>query len=175
MIQCYRLITVASKEGNIMVSPKTPSKSKQADFTYTKDEFGKEVLLKNGSLQVMMEWEKPYIQAGIEALQPKGDVLEIGFGLGYSTAKIQAAKPKSHTIVECDPTAVIKAKEATRNSTTVNIIEDTWQHALDSLGIFDTIFFDDYSPLVEAELDELQEDTASCQQLTTEINHYMKL
>ena len=33
--------------------------------------------------QVMMEWEKPYMKK-VKNLKPKGDVLEIGFGLGYS-------------------------------------------------------------------------------------------
>ena len=29
------------------------------------------------------------------------DVLEIGFGCGYSASRIQSFKPRSHTIIEC--------------------------------------------------------------------------
>ena len=67
---------------------------------YQRDEQGKEVLLKDGKFQVMMEWEKPYMHACIDALKPFGDVLEIGFGLGYSAERIQTYHPKSHTIIE---------------------------------------------------------------------------
>src|SRR5436190_2018997 len=43
---------------------------------YDQDENGKEILLKEDTFQVMMEWEKPYMQACIDELQPFGDVLE---------------------------------------------------------------------------------------------------
>ena len=66
---------------------------------YKIDEHGKEILLQDNKHQVMMEWEKPYMEACIDKLQPKGDVLEIGFGMGYSATQIQKYKPKSHTII----------------------------------------------------------------------------
>ena len=56
---------------------------------YKIDEHGKEILLQDNKNQVMMEWEKPYMEACIDKLQPKGDVLEIGFGMGYSATQIQ--------------------------------------------------------------------------------------
>ncbi|HKZ00293.1 MAG TPA: class I SAM-dependent methyltransferase [Rhabdochlamydiaceae bacterium] len=113
-------------------------------MSYTTDENGKEVLLKDGKFQVMMEWEKPYMQACIDALQPFGDVLEIGYGCGYSAARIQSYHPKSHTIIECDPEVARRARQFAGEHHNVVIIEDTWQKALDSLGIFDIVFFDDY-------------------------------
>ncbi|MBA3958148.1 MAG: class I SAM-dependent methyltransferase [Parachlamydiaceae bacterium] len=137
---------------------------------YEKDEHGKEVLLKNGSLQVMMEWEKPYMEACINALKPAGDVLEIGFGLGYSANCIQKFKPKSHTIVECDPVVLEKAKAWAKTHPGVKIVEGTWQEKLDSLGKFDTIFFDDYSPLSNADIKELQTDSAEGKKLAAEAN-----
>ena len=36
---------------------------------YDHDENGKEILLKEDTFQVMMEWEKPYMQACIDALE----------------------------------------------------------------------------------------------------------
>lgn len=126
-------------------------------ITYGIDENKKEILLKEGSLQVMMEWEKPYMEACIAALQPKGDVLEIGFGLGYSATAIQSYHPASHTIIECDPTVVQKAKEWAKNYPHVRIVQDMWQNVLPTLGVFDAIFFDDYCPLSEKEVQQLEQ------------------
>ena len=54
--------------------------------------------------QIMMEWEKPYMEACIDKLNPYGRVLEIGFGLGYSANHIQTYKNiEEHVIVECAP------------------------------------------------------------------------
>ena len=123
---------------------------------FTTDPDGQELLLKDGEFQVMMEWEKPYMEACIDALKPSGDVLEIGFGLGYSAAQIQKYKPKSHTIIEYHPVVVEKARAWARDKPNVTIIEATWQDTLATLGTFDTIFFDDY-PL------ESQNDLNACE------------
>lgn len=111
---------------------------------FVKDSSGKQMLIKDGKHQVMMEWEKPYMEACIEALQPVGHVLEIGFGCGYSASAIQKFSPKSHTIIEYHPVVASKAREWAQDLKHVTIIEDTWQNALDKLGVFDQIFFDDY-------------------------------
>jgi hypothetical protein len=121
------------------------------------DENKKEILLKEGSLQVMMEWEKPYMEACVAALQPRGDVLEIGFGLGYSATAIQKFLPASHTIIECDPTVIKKTKEWAEKYTNIRIVEDMWQHAMPMLGVYDTIFFDDYCPLSPKEAQEMEQ------------------
>lgn len=127
---------------------------------YGRDEQGKEVLLKDGKFQVMMEWEKPYMHACIDALKPFGDVLEIGFGLAYSAERIQSFHPKSHTIIEFHPEVVKKAREWAKRYPNVTIIEDTWQNALPKLGVFDSIFFDDYPLQSEEEMQKMQEDSA---------------
>lgn len=123
---------------------KSKDNSQNSPMKYEKDHHGHEMLTKEKELQVMMEWEKPYMKACVEALKPSGDVLEIGFGLGYSATYFQQHKIKSHTIVECDPVVVKKAKEWAKQYSNVKIIEDTWQNALDKLGVFDVVFFDDY-------------------------------
>ena len=56
--------------------------------------------LEGKPFQVMMAWEKPYMEHLIKKLKPKGDVLEIGFGLGYSASAIQKYNITSHTIIE---------------------------------------------------------------------------
>lgn len=127
---------------------------------YKKDEQGKEVLLKDGKFQVMMEWEKPYMHACIDALKPFGDVLEIGFGLGFSSERIQSYRPKSHTIIEYHPVVAARAREWAKRYPHVIIVEDTWQHALPKLGVFDCIFFDDYPLQSEQEMQKMQEESA---------------
>ena len=127
---------------------------------YTKDAFGKEVLLKDGKFQVMMEWEKPYMCACIDALKPFGDVLEIGFGLGYSAERIQSYHPKSHTIIEYHPEVAKYARAFAEKYPNVRIVEDTWQNALPRLDVFDSIFFDDYPLHSERQMTKMQEDCA---------------
>ncbi len=111
-------------------------------LTYTKDINNEDILLDSYNSQIMMEWEKPLMIAMVDELQPFGDVLEIGFGMGYSATHIQTYKPKSYTIVECDPVVIKKCKEWAKDYDNVIIIESKWQDVLDDLGIYDTIFFD---------------------------------
>ena len=127
-------------------------------MSYVVDEKGEEMLLKEGKFQVMMQWEKPYMEACIDALQPFGDVLEIGFGCGYSASHIQTYFPKSHTIVEFHPEVIEKARRWASHYTNIHIIEDIWQNALSKLGIFDAIFFDDYPLESEQEMKALKEE-----------------
>jgi hypothetical protein len=112
------------------------------------DKNNEEVLLSgDGHHQVMMEWEKPYMEESINLLEPVGDVLEIGFGCGYSATQIlKHHAPKSYTVIECDATVIEKAKCWRKDypESIINIIEGTWQEKLGSLGKFDQIYFDDF-------------------------------
>jgi len=73
---------------------------------YTKDVCGNDILQdETGVHQVMMEWEKPYMEKCIEYLDPSGSVLEIGFGMGYSAEKLCSFKNVTeYTVIECNPT-----------------------------------------------------------------------
>ena len=119
---------------------------------YKIDKHGKEILLQDDKHQVMMEWEKPYMEACIDKLQPKGDVLEIGFGMGYSATQIQKYKPKSHTIIEMDSMVIKRLKKWAKAYDNIIIVEGTWQKEIHKLGKFDEIFFDDF-PLKESKND----------------------
>ena len=77
---------------------------------YAKDENDSEVLLKNEE-QVMMEWERPYMEKSIDLLNPKGNVLEVGFGFGYSATRIMEHNPESYTIIECEPVVIERIKK----------------------------------------------------------------
>jgi|TARA_R110000822_G_scaffold310085_1_gene441362 ubiquinone/menaquinone biosynthesis C-methylase UbiE len=113
---------------------------------FTKDTNNKDIIIdtKHSNYQVMMEWEKPYMEALIKNLNPKGNVLEIGFGLGYSATEIQKYKIKSHTIIESDKNVLEKLKQwSKKQKNKVNIVEGFWQDKLKTLNKFDSIFFDD--------------------------------
>ena len=105
-----------------------------------------DIIISNVGGQVMMKWEKPYMEASIDILKPTGDVLEIGFGLGYSATQIMKHKPKSYTIIECEPLIIEKIKEWAKNypDIPITLIEGRWQAVLSNLGIFDEIYFDDF-------------------------------
>ena len=79
--------------------------------SFQRDENNEELLLSTHDDQVMMEWEKPYMEASIDFLAPKGHVLEIGFGLGYSATQILKHNPLSYTVIECDPNVIESAKQ----------------------------------------------------------------
>ena len=112
---------------------------------YKDDINGQEGLFsEDGVHQIMMEWEKEYMYACIDKLNPTGDVLEIGFGMGYSADKIQSFNVKSHTIIECNPVVLEKLEEYKKNHPNVIIVKGRWQDVLETCGKFDSIFFDDY-------------------------------
>lgn len=121
----------------------------KTNLLFTKDIDNKNILidLENHNYQVMMEWEKPYMKALVNNLQPHGDVLEIGFGIGYSANQIQKYNITSHTIIECDPNVLKKLKAwSKKQKNKVHIVEGVWQDKLNGLNRFDSIFFDD-SPI----------------------------
>lgn len=97
-----------------------------------------------------MAWEQPYLEALIDHLTPAGEVLEIGFALGYSSARIQTFHPRHHTIIEPDPEIALKAAKWAGNNPAITVIQDAWENALPKLGIFDTIFFNDINLGLEA-------------------------
>lgn len=109
------------------------------------DELGAEILENFGD-QVMMEWEKPYMKALVDRLEPCGDVLEIGFGLGYSASYISKYKIDSYTVIESDQEVAKRASEwAASQPFPVKVVFGSWQNVLKFLGEFDAIFFDDFA------------------------------
>jgi len=121
-------------------------KGPQIYLKFTKDKNGQDLLLDVNGYQVMMEWEKPYMEACVDMLKPKGHVLEVGFGFGYSADQFQKYNIESHTIIECDPNVVERCKEWAKDYDNIKIIKSTWQEALemDILEVYDTVFIDDH-------------------------------
>ena len=127
---------------------------------------GEDIIISKEGGQVMMKWERPYMELSIDLLQPKGNVLEIGFGLGYSATQIMKHKPKSYTIIECNPLIIQNIKKWMKqySDIPIHIVEGTWQNKIHSLGIFDEIYFDDY-PLELTKKSTFQERILSYKRL----------
>jgi hypothetical protein len=126
------------------------------NYIKSKDKYNKEILYDSSiDYQVMMEWEKPYMKKLVQHVEPKGDVLEIGFGLGYSATEIQKYNIKSHTIIE--PTQIEELETwSKKQKCKVNIVKGYWQEVLETLGTFDTIFFDDAPTGLYRDLDNVR-------------------
>ncbi|CAH0479575.1 unnamed protein product [Peronospora belbahrii] len=111
-----------------------------------RDKLGQEILWSSRGQQVIMQWEKQYMELCVDALdiQLTDRVLEIGSGLAYSSSRIQTFKPQSHVIVECDLETLQRARMFAARHNRVEIMPGTWQKVLPELDQYDCVFFDDY-------------------------------
>jgi len=122
------------------------------NLIYTKDIKGKEILCnEDESHQIMMEWEKSYMEKSIELLNPYGKVLEIGFGMGYSARKICSFNGVyEYNVIECTPIVWDKFEEfkneimKIRPDLKINLIKGRWEDVISICSIYDCIYFDDY-------------------------------
>ena len=122
------------------------------ELLYKKDKAGKDILCdKAENHQVMMEWEKPYMEESIKQLNPFGKVLEIGFGLGYTATKICSFEAvEEYNVIECTPIVweqfeKFKSEQLVlRPELKVNLIKGRWEDVITTTGIYDSIYFDDY-------------------------------
>ena len=94
--------------------------------------------------EVMMSWEVPIMEKSAEYIcQSKGDILEIGFGMGICSDYIQAQGVNSHTIVEIHPQIIEKLKVWAEDKDNVIIVEGD-SNSIVGLGTYDGIFIDTY-------------------------------
>ena len=107
---------------------------------------------------VMMEWERGYMEACVEALcVRRGEaVLEVGYGLGFSAAALQLKQPGTHVVLECAPLVIARCEAWAATRAGASCAKATWQQALAHRGCdgplqhhasFQAVFFDDF-PLV---------------------------
>jgi hypothetical protein len=118
---------------------------------YIKDSDNEDLIVDPKGFQVMMEWERPYMEESIKQLNPFGKVLEIGFGLGYTATKLCSfVNVTEYNVIECTPTVwdkffKFKSEQLIlRPELKVNLIKGRWEDVLQTIGIYDCIYFDDY-------------------------------
>lgn len=92
----------------------------------------------------MKAQEQAYAHALNDELHLRGDILEIGFGLGYVAQKLQSIPLKSLTLIEKNPEVIQKAKTWISQQKNVTFIEKSWEEALPTLQVFDSVFFNDF-------------------------------
>jgi hypothetical protein len=99
------------------------------------------------------QWSQPYtVELARLVAGENRDVLELGFGMGVSSAEIQRLGARSHTIIECHPDAITHFVKWKKNypGNDIVLVEGTWQDRLPECGKFHGILFDAY-PLDERE------------------------
>ena len=114
------------------------------DFKNQTLEFFDNKIVDEQGIEVMMDWESSIMQKSAEFIcQNKGDILEIGFGMGICADYIQEQGVNSHTIIEIHPQIIEKLKIWASNKSNVTIIEGDWNN-VSGLSTYDGIFLDTF-------------------------------
>lgn len=112
-------------------------------LTYTND--GK--LLDEYGHAIMMDWESDWMKESANVIcQNGGDVLNIGFGMGFIDGYIQQHQINSHTIIEAHPDVYEKMiKDGWDKKPNVKIIFAKYQDVINELPKFDGIYYDTWN------------------------------
>ena len=131
--------------------------------------FEDDKILTDDGRQVMMDWEAPIMKKSAEYIcESKGDILEIGFGMGICSNYIQAEDVNSHTIIEIHPQIIEKLKIWAEDKNNVIIVEGDWND-VDNLTAYDGIFFDTFA---DFSLDNFKEFALSKSRSETKITYW---
>ena len=106
--------------------------------------FSDDKIVEDSGMEVMMDWEDGIMEKSAEYIcQSKGDILEIGFGMGICADFIQAQGVNSHTIIEIHPQILERLNTWASGKSNVTIIEGDW-NSVSGLGTYDGIFIDTF-------------------------------
>ena len=107
-------------------------------------EFFDSKIVDEAGIEVMMDWEATIMEKSAEFIcHNKGDILEIGFGMGICADYIQAQGVNSHTIVEIHPQIFEKLEVWADDKPNVVIIKGDWA-TVSGLTTYDGIFIDTF-------------------------------
>jgi protein arginine N-methyltransferase 2 len=104
--------------------------------------FSEDRVMDADSKAVMMEWERPLMEAHARAICSGGGgkVLNVGFGMGLVDQAIQKYEPEEHTIIEAHPEVYARMlKLGWGEKKNVRILFGRWQDVLPQLGSYDGI------------------------------------
>lgn len=108
--------------------------------------------------EIMEDWQKPIMSFMAAAVAHSGgDVLEIGMGRGVAADYVQQYEPRSHTLVECNPSviAAFGAWKARYPDREIALIPERWQDGLDQMKEYDGILFHTYPTNDEEFVDQV--------------------
>ena len=98
----------------------------------------------SSDIEVMMDWESGIMEKSAEFVcHNKGDVLEIGFGMGICADYIQSQGVNSHTIIEIHPQILERLNTWASGKSNVTVIEGDWSSVYLS-DTYDGIFLDTF-------------------------------
>tara|TARA_R110002020_G_scaffold138354_2_gene308281 strand:- start:11720 stop:12268 length:549 start_codon:yes stop_codon:yes gene_type:complete len=105
--------------------------------------FDNKIVDENG-VEVMMDWEDSIMQKSAKYIcHNKGDILEIGFGMGICADYVQAQGVNSHTIIEIHPQILERLNAWASGKSNVTVIEGDWAD-LSLADTYDGIFIDTF-------------------------------
>lgn len=131
--------------------PSTKPNYLRQRLTYNSD---KTALLDSDEDAVMMEWERPLMEAHASILTcgdvPGKRILNVGFGMGIIDAALQKHNPALHIIIEAHPDVYKKMVEEGWNTRpNVRLCFGKWQEVIPLLiqegVVVDGIFYDTYA------------------------------
>lgn len=117
------------------------------DSFYQYEFHGDRIWCEEFNQEVMMDWEAPIMERmAAEVCHNRGDVLEVGFGMGISAGFIQSHQPRSHTVIECHPQILERLRKHAGKTPGMNVIHGMWQDVIGTLGdrAFDGILWDTF-------------------------------
>ena len=104
----------------------------------------KKIIDTSSDIEVMMDWESGIMEKSAEFVcHNKGDVLEIGFGMGICADYIQAQGVNSHTIIEIHPQILERLNTWASGKSNVTVIEGDWS-SVSLSDTYDGIFLDTF-------------------------------
>lgn len=106
--------------------------------------------LMDGEYAIMMAWEKPVMEFQASHIcRNGGDVLNVGFGMGFIDDAIQKHNINSHHIIEIHPTVQQEMlKRGWDKKPNVTLHFGDWRDFLNDLPKFDGIYIDTWDELI---------------------------
>jgi len=101
-------------------------------------------ILDEDGKSIMMDWERPImIHQAKQISKLGGDILNVGYGMGFIDFEIEKYNPKTHHIIEIHPQIQSKILDGGwYKKSHVNLYFGDWKSFLKRLPKFDGIYFD---------------------------------
>ena len=99
---------------------------------------------------IMMDWEKPIMEFQAKQIcRNGGDILNVGFGMGFFDDAVEKYKIKTHHIIEIHPTVQEEMKKRGWDQKLhVKLYFGDWRDFMDVLPKFDGVYIDTWDEMI---------------------------